>query len=317
MGEPVKMRSGRHGYGEGWRFANGAEVWADEDPDTRMRGRCTVDFPGSALATWSATERLELMGELVKLGADRLNRLDLALDFFGEDLTLIEDVSAACKRRELVFLREVGDYMKYRSTRKANPSTGRTITIGTRWRGGTQLVFYDKGLESGTSTRPGQWVRVEGRFLGGRSAWVALERLLMSLEWERTGQRPADVYPHHVGVAPTWREEAVRLVLGMVDFREVGGDTNVTRRPQAEWWRTFCDGLRGDRIRASDRSTPSLRAFKCFFQRCVAPAVRSMTRIRGGEVLEVLVDLGLFDKQREGGRRQVLEEYRVSLGGAA
>jgi hypothetical protein len=240
--------------------------------------------------------------ELRELGMDRVSRLDLALDFYGQGLTLIDDVLGAADRGELCRLRKWSPQGGKKMVGRRVVRDGHGVRLGRQSANGKVTELYDKGLQMGQPE--GTWIRWETR-LYGRRAWDALNILFAAREYERTGETTWQ------GLEKGWKAAAMAIALGVVEFRDParGASRSLKRRPLAGWWADFLGQVKGVHVRVAGRGVPRLDDVRRWLKRAFFPMCRSMIRARQGDVQEVLVDLGLFDEWKEGGRSEVLHEY--------
>lgn len=183
-----------------------------------------VDIQGQRLRMMDADERMGLLLRLLDVGL-KPTRLDVALDWIGQDLNVCESATEACKRKELCIMR------KYRLNDEfaANGFCSRRhLNLGSR-ESPVCARFYDKGQEQHTAP-PGYWERFE-------------------VEWK--GERAEDLAQLLREAGGNWPARAADLVFGAVDFREENGRSELARRPLAEWWAQIVAGR--DLVRIAPR----------------------------------------------------------------
>lgn len=239
---------GRYFYDKSWRFEGGAAIYFDVEESS---GHFTAEAPGGALALIDVDMRISLLRALVNCGC-KATRIDVAIDYVGKDLGLINAMVESCMDGHLcgarVFqprLEMVGGFV-----------AGRGITIGRRGKlgSGRYVRCYDKGLE--TKTKPArEWERLEVEF-GDQVAMLVGDTLAASSDWERCARE---------------------AVLGAVDFRTGHRRHGVKQRKRCRWWEDVIADVNPQRYRA-ERDTPDLHRFCAWLKRCVAPTLIQMAR---------------------------------------
>jgi DNA relaxase NicK len=242
------------------RWAAGAGVYYDPAGNL-MRKHIVFELPGSFMAPVPGAERVELMRKLRAMGF-KPTRLDLAIDWRGVGIQLIEGMRGACESGELCGARRWKPHREFSGRRVV----GDGLSIGVRGGDGSgrYVRAYDKGLETGTE-REGGWVRLELE-LADDCACQAAEVVCEAGQWEAA---------------------AVELVLGAVDFREVTGDKHLAKRPRAAWWAAVLDGVEGVRVVAS-RSASKLQTWAAWMKRAVARPLQTYADEFGMSLAEVL-----------------------------
>ena len=176
---------------------------------------CQVDIQGSRLRLMEGDFRVELLRRLMEKGL-RVTRIDGALDLVDQRLSVCENAETSCRKHELCHLRRYSPNNEYKAdgepTRLMLKLGARTSPVCAR--------IYDKGLEQGVALR-GRWERIEIEWKEDRAATVGQELYYANDEWA---------------------SRLVSLVLGALDFRERNGRTELTRRPQAAWWKRVVAG---------------------------------------------------------------------------
>lgn len=174
-----------------------------------------VDIQGQRLRTLDGSARVELLDRLMSMGL-RPTRLDGALDWVGQDVSICQNATDSCQRGELCILR------KYRLndefTAQGQP-TRRHLNLGSR-ESPVCARIYDKGLEQGVAEQ-GQWERLE-------------------IEWKT--DRAPEVGKAVCLAGPAWPDVLVSLIFGAIDFRESTERTELSRRPRADWWERLIAG---------------------------------------------------------------------------
>ncbi len=192
-----------------------------------------ADVQGQALAKLGGDESIRLLLDLLAFGL-KPTRIDLALDFVGQDRDIYDNAVASCEAGELLGVR------KYKTT-EGQTANGypleRTLHLGSR----DSPVFiriYDKGLEQHAICPPAYWERIETEF---------------------KKERAVQVVEHILAAGPDYPARIAELVLGSMHFCENNGRTERARRPAVPWWAALREGLspiatKNERIPSSDAS---------------------------------------------------------------
>lgn len=185
--------------------------------------RCMVDFRGERLAIMQPGEAVELARELWSLDF-KPTRIDLAIDYVMQDLSLYDHAVASCERGELCRLRSYSPNPK----KQANGFVLRKLLgLGNRESSACARI-YDKGLEQGIGIA-GLWERIETEFKEERAPVVVAEILEAGADW-------------HIPLA--------NLALGAFDFRVQNGRSELDRRPRVEWWARVLEQLTPKKAKA-------------------------------------------------------------------
>ncbi len=200
-----------------------------------------------------------------RIGAWKCTRIDLAIDFIGQGLRIVDHINASF---------DAGECCGAKRRRKDEDGDreewfGRTVYLGLRGENGSGKLVraYDKGLETGTAPA-GHWERYEVEFTGDRAPEVA--RIMATS-------------------GPEWLDKLRGIVLGAVEFRVVTGRRDRSRRPLAEWWARLIDNVRAITV-SVPRLRSTLQSFAGWARRCVAPTLLAMRR-HAGMSLEDTVSL--------------------------
>lgn len=224
-----------------------------EEPDAR----CIVEVPGEALASLTEAKILTLLRAILSMGF-RATRLDVAIDFMGEGIDLIDRVYVSCEAGELTGARRwslVGD------CRTDLGLVGKGLYLGRRGKlgSGRTVCVYDKGLQqrtdeaTGRAYAEGEWVRWEARFSKDCANQAAL--LISELD--------------------DWRPEGLSMALGAIDLRENTGRRDIERRPRVAWWEAFLADVSLIRLVAK-RVKTTLARWKGWMGTQVMPGVKAM-----------------------------------------
>lgn len=285
FGRRVKCK-GRYFYAMGYRFEGGAAVYFNEAGESM---HFTAEVPGSALSMLTSDERYALLVDL-HLARMKVTRIDVAIDFEGEGLGLIDAMIRSCEAGELCGARVFEPRRKV----SGRSVTGRGVTIGQRGKlgSGRYIRCYDKGLEQ-QACGPREWERFEVEFtdeaameLGDRLAEVGLD---------------------------AWAHEGVNAALGAIDFREVTGRRELNKRPRCAWWAEILEGNEPYRVKKSREAT-NLQRWSRWVRKAVAPTMAAMMREGGVGVIEFWNQIAAeLEPSAEARVRPVVWEYVQEL----
>jgi len=290
-GTNVERRNGRHFYKIGTYWPSGAALLEGHDFE---QSAILVELPGSALTTLPATERLQLLADL-SFGM-RATRLDVYIDFIGEQVDVITCTRSACYAGELCQAKRWEPHDGYSGGKRDKYG----VSLGSRGKSGSgrYVRVYDKGLE--TKEQPeGRWHRWEAEFTGDCAVDV---QHLLSAHVEQLADGG-------FSIAPGWEQTAAGLAFGAVDFREVNGQTSYARRPRSAWW----DELVGtvNRIVVSAKKKASkLVTYSRWMRHQVLPSLKAIGDVVGvpwSRIAEMLA--GDFKPSASARRSQVVDEF--------
>lgn len=177
---------------------------------------CQVDFQGGRLRLMDGERRIKIFRTLMGMGM-KPTRIDAFIDFVDKGLDLYENAKASCERDELCRMRSYGD----NSRRSVGKSPDRLhLNLGRRDSPVCGRI-YDKGLETKTTKTAGRWERLE-------------------IEWK--GDRVVEFAQRLYYARDEWEAFLTSFVLGAVDFREVNGQSKLSRRPRCDWWERVLNG---------------------------------------------------------------------------
>jgi len=229
---------------------------ACDDHDGKHRD-CIIQMPGSFLQPLTMDDKLGLLAYLLTFMGSHCTRIDIANDWRGEGINLVEHVRAACMNDELCKARVWSNIAKY--DRKV--IDGETVAIGQRGKNGSgrYIRLYDKGLEQGTSGR-GTWVRWEAEFTKAVADQVARD-ILASTDPIKTARG---------------------YVFGAVEFREANGK-RIRDRPLCGWWKDLIADTKT--LRATMPRTKSDLDSTCrWLQKQVMPTLQGLSDLIGKTV---------------------------------
>lgn len=199
---------------------------------------------------------------LLSIGA-KFSRADFATDAKAGQLSM-SAIREAIENNTLVSRwREVSTWGKHRL---GGPKTGETYYFGSR-KSDNQLRIYDKGLQTGEAPA-GRWVRVEMQFRNRRA----------------------------MGLVKAYIDGGVfaiaRILLGYLDFKVAGADTNKSRWATVKWWSDFL--LVTSKLRLTIATAKrTLDSVYSWLRDQIAPSLALMFAREGGyKTLKDLTDYG-------------------------
>ena len=246
---------GRHSYQAGYKWSCGAMIWYAAPGERISAHDCSfcVELPGGALATFDGHSRLDFCRD-VSIGG-RVRRLDVALDFFGNDgVGLIEALLDSCIKGELCGYRSWSPQLHFG---EGNQITGYGVVLGGR-QSERNATIYDKGLES-KNAEIGRHVRWETRW-HKEAAEVAARELFMD---------------------DRYYERLFNMTCGSCSFREVSSsaDQHLNRRSIVDWWQQLTEG--GTPVPCvSSKPRQTLERFTNWVNNSVVPTLRALATYR-------------------------------------
>lgn len=203
-GKGGRFRAASHVYGGGL-----CSLFFDPPSVEDANDNFILDITGTGCKLAGDTALIQLaLYALDELGG-HLTRLDIAVDMFNQVEDLIEQVHQSCL---------AGHNCRFKAhkidrSQSGSEVVGEGIYLGKRGKDGSgrSVCVYDKGLEQKQLPR-GQWVRWEARYAND----CACEAIRLYAELDKPGQ--------------------MLLAFDAVDFRERTSETEISRRPQCEWW---------------------------------------------------------------------------------
>lgn len=231
-------------------------------------GRFMLQLSGSVLAQWDGDERVAALREFHAAGATDVTRLDVAVDFRGVAVELVECAIRACEAGELRRFK----LWDVRRPVSAGRVVGLSVTCGRRGKygGGREVCIYDKGLEQ-RSGAANQWQRLESRFYAAFAggAWAAIAE---------PGENGAN--------------RMLAVGLGAIDFRRARADGKRPRRVEdlkrPPWWSDVVGiVVQTERIRVPRRERHNFRRWAKWVARCVVPSMRAMANLTNKQLADV------------------------------
>ncbi len=204
FGEPTGTSNGAQYFTQGILWHPGIMLSQGHKSSIVM-----VDFQGARLAVEDPNAILQLVEQIYCRGF-HATRLDLAVDWVGQDVDLYNHALASCQASELCKLRSFRLGSEYTREQEAK---GLLLYLGKR-SSPVYIRIYDKGLETG-SAPAGVWERFEVELKEDRATTVMMAFL---------------------DAGDQWVDELWARMIGAVDFRVNNGRTELHRRPRVAWW---------------------------------------------------------------------------------
>jgi len=225
---------------------------------------------------------------LVGAGYWHATRIDVAVDFRGEGLRVVQDVISGCRRGEVTGAR--ADNFKVHEQGR-NGCRGLGVSIGSRGKNGSGRFVrcYDKGLETGELSA-NEWHRFEAEFSKDVAA-TALTWILQGQVMKENGFEPMLVRWRNWEPTPGWEISAAQCAFGAMDFRECNGQRSLERRPRAAWFAALLGVIEPHRVRCRRLVMRSLEATGRWLGNQVMPTLVAMSRVAGRPVQRVLEDI--------------------------
>ena len=256
---PHKAEKGRFGLRSGRVWPGGFYLAVDTPVTGKLVApHAVVEISGSALAPLSHEDKLGLMAFLMSFEGWHCTRIDLARDYFGENMPFIVELADACNRGELTGARCYNYDVRYKTTLGHNKIVGEMLCIGTRGKNGSgrYVRVYDKGIQTGDKQR-GEWVRWEAELSKG-VAHAAAIAILTSED------------PMHT---------AEKYAFGVCDFRVQNGK-RLRDRPRCTWWQCVLKSLKPERA-TMPRSKPDADRYAAWLKWAVYPSVTAFADAMG------------------------------------
>ena len=257
-GQKIDRRNGRHFYERGTYWPSGAALL--EGHKSRSAA-ILVELPGSALSVLPAADRVLLLNDLSWQGM-RATRIDVAVDFIGEDVDVITCTRSACFAGELCQAKRWEPHEGFSGGQRDKYG----VSLGSRGKSGSgrYVRVYDKGLETGEKPE-GRWHRWEAEFTGDCAAEVQHQLVAHVEQLADGGFR----------IAPGWEQTAAGVAFGAVDFREVNGQTSFARRPRSSWWAELVGTVKRIVVKATPKAS-RLITYARWMRQQVLPSLKAM-----------------------------------------
>lgn len=222
-----------------------------------------LDLQGARLAIEDPDQMLALV-EAIYCHGFHATRVDLAVDWVGQDVKLYEHARVSCKASELCKARTYQDAPEYTTDQQARRLL---LYLGKRSSAMCGRI-YDKGLETGEAPE-GHWERLEIEFKQDRAHTVMMAIL---------------------DAGKSWSSELWQRVIGAIDFRTVNGRSELTRRERVAWWSDLIGGVQPKQTKPLDPES-NLASWESWARGCVLPRMLQIAEIMGIPVLEYLAEL--------------------------
>ncbi len=243
-------------FAAGWEWEPGVQL-----SHGHKCGICMLDVRGERLKRMTGEQAIEVLRALLALGF-RATRIDGAVDWVGQGVSLYRHALASCEAGELCRLRSYSPRPEYRAN---GEPIGLHLSMGKR-ESAVCVRVYDKGLER-KAAPCGYWERFEAEFKDDRAATLALELC---------------------DAGDAWLNVLTECVVGAVDFRQVGTRSELLRRERCPWWERLIEGI-SPRVLAPDESPKSFETWLDGLRRSYLPKLAQMAAAVGrrpGELLE-------------------------------
>jgi len=175
-----------------------------------------LDLQGARLAIEDPDQMLALV-DAIYCNGFHATRVDLAVDWVGQDVKLYQHARASCKASELCKARTYQDAPEYTTDQHARRLL---LYLGKRSSAMCGRI-YDKGLETDEAPE-GYWERLEIEFKQDRAHTVMMAIL---------------------GAGKDWASELWQRVIGAIDFRTANGRSELNRRERVGWWSDLIGGV--------------------------------------------------------------------------
>lgn len=250
LGEWQELEYGGRGYEcSAVIFGTGRIFWSYAHREMGVH----VSFPSSAIAA-SGFESQALIAAFVSVGMS-FTRVDFAMDDKSGILNL-DVVVSAVKQKSFV-----SRWKKW--THIENESDGRSINLGSR-SSQSYLRIYDKAREQDVE---GHWIRVE-----------------LELKDER-----ADAAIHELLIETDWGAKVASWLLGHVDFKVCGSDTNKSRWHTVGWWAEFVGFVQKSRIITPKSFKTIENVIEWLTDQC-APSLFVVWAACGSQKIQAMID---------------------------
>lgn len=253
LGEMSALEHGSYGYeSSALVLKSGRVYWHYGHPEMGV----FVSLPSSAL------DNLDCSIEALVSDLNSLGMTFKRVDFAWDDTTGLLDmkvIGSAIERGQFVtrWKRDNWNYQK-------NGKGGQTWSFGSR-SSDSYLRIYDKAAEQNAKGKTffGHWVRVE-----------------LELKDERANAAITEILANRSG----WRQKAGGWLLGLIDFKVPGQDSNRSRWQTASWWSAFLNFAQKARIFVS-RWIPNAEDLREWIEKQVTPSLFVLLEVIGWQNL--------------------------------
>lgn len=272
FGEVCEVEHGGLGYEHMGMFPFMARVyWSQAHPAMGVH----LSFPAESIGIFGDDVR-GLMVRLERMGF-KCTRLDLAFDDRRGALDM-GIIGRAVKSGAFVARSRKQQHME---SSDGHGNWGETWGFGSR-KSESFIRIYDKAVEQQIWAE--HWIRVELELKGERSDQGF--RFL--------------VFNTAVG---DWSEQAASWLLGVLDFKDVGEDSNKSRWESSAWWTGFLEVCRKSRL-SIPRSVRTVEQLKKWVAKQVGPSLFVLAMTVGWEAI-----LGIIGDSSE----RIRAKHRVML----
>lgn len=270
------------GYSENYViWGKGFVRWANISPDVSAR----ISIGGQALAIYAGGggnvfNLLSLVGD--KGGI--CTRIDLAFDWPVDASSVIEKIIGSLKKHEYVSRWKLEN--RNSLLRMYHPlSEGDSLYLGSK-SSDSRLLFYDKAAERGEEEP-----RLRAEFRVRREQAQAIVEYLML-------KREGSV------------EFIKGLILGYIDIKEAGNDSNNSRLETSEWWKEMWGSQKNSLRLGSDMPTED--DCRAWFEK-LGPTVAILLDLDGGDLSRFISNVVSIGKTpiAKGGRWRPLHDAKL------
>lgn len=268
------------------RYTDGRCVVAFDPPSETARDYLVLSITGSGCAQLGDEELILSVEDMQKQTEAKVTRLDIAVDHFESSFPIsIFDLRHICKHTNELCGARVGRYTDS-FTAGTGANRGETLDIGRRGKDGSgrSVCVYDKGLESGTESEAGRWVRWEARF-----AADCAEKALAAYSQASTSV------------------EKMNIAYDAVEFREDTSAKYIYDRPLSPWWIEVKQGVDESNIIRRTRKDSSAAKCLMWLDNAVGPMLHHIKKETGLEWDDLLSLIGIGQGERYKPKEHVIK----------
>lgn len=260
LGERQELDRGGSGYEySAIVLGTGRVLWSRLRPDMGVH----VNLPASALAAC----KFDSFNLLQKLQAMEMSFT--RIDFTFDDMIRILDIKTVYQ--VLNSKNFVSRWHKWKNVESHDEDeVGQTIYVGNR-ASASFLRIYDKAAEQREKGYPfeGHWIRVELE-LHKERAQLAIKTLLQ-------------IDPS------TWGERVAEWLLGLIDFKAVGTDSNKSRWQTVGWWHEFLGFVKKSRL-TTEKNFRTVDDVRDWVGKQVTPSLLVLWTVDGARRMQNMID---------------------------
>lgn len=281
LGKCLPCNHGIHTYREAVKWELGGMLaWTDG------RKECFLTFNGDSMNAFAGEKLWRFVQATEKMNA-KCTRIDLAFDDYTRSLFTMDDVREAAISGNFsgfarVDMQRPTRWMTHKKTDQRRPQLlGDSVTFGRKGKAGSgkQVVFYDKGLESGGRLNA---LRIEARFFKTRAQMI-FEDIADADSFDIVNRKMR------------------RRIAGAIDFVERAHHVHLKRMTRLAWWLRVVDVL-GEPVKTTVKKiVPTLQGtityMKKAFQRAFATLAHVVDEMGmdGRSVLHKITDVMIDD----------------------